>query len=88
MVIGRIEKSAHELKNDLIKEIRKLEERAKSEIRGIRSAYALRIRKIKMIASVDDVRRLTSSVDMQQTKYVELIKRYGADKEQEVRAVE
>lgn len=88
MIIGRIEKSQQEMKQELIKQIRRLEERTKNELRTLRGSYATQIKRLKNIVSVDDVRKLMGFVDMQQSKFVELIKRYGEDKEQEIRDAE
>ncbi len=87
-IIGRIEKSTHELKTTIIKDIRRLEESTKVKVRAMRNEAVARLQRVKAIASTDDVRTMMQSVDMYQAKYTEMAKRYAGEKEKEIRAAE
>ena len=88
MIIGRVEKSAHELKSGIIKEIHKFENSAIQNIRNLRNDCTTKMRRIKAIASKDDVQRMTSTVDAYQTRYTELARKSAADKERDIRSAE
>ena len=88
MIIGKIEKSNHELKNKLVKSIKKLEDTVKLQIRSLRNDSVSRVNRIKMIASTDDVRKMINTIDTYQNIYVEQTRRYATDKEREIRNAE
>ena len=86
MIVCQSEKSNQELRQEAIKNLKKIEESHKLQIRRIRNEEVTRLKKLSKIMSIDDVKRLSATVDEYQQEYNRRLTRRTAERIKEVSA--
>jgi len=85
VIVGKRNKPLSQIKADLIKKLQQLEQKAKQEIRSVSTSYTGKFRKLKLIASQDDIKRASSTIESEQSMHNSNIKRYISEKEKEIK---
>ena len=73
VIVCNSSKSNQELRQELTKSIKKIEDSYKAQIRRIRNQEVARIKKLTKIISTDDVHRLSKAIDEAQLAYNEKV---------------